>query len=495
MKPTETPLAERISKGLAAITSANVVGVALKGLSILVLARFLLSPEEYGLLFLALSVVTFTQLFTDLGIARSAARYVSEYQETDAGQVPHIIRTALTYNLATIGVVGAVLLAFDDQIAGLVDQPSIAPFVAIGAVYVAARSLTVFSRRLFQGLNRVTYSALVTALTRGGEFVFVVGLAVLTGEVMGAFLGFVVSYVLAALVGGAVLYRRFYSRFPKAPAMEPGLARRLFEYNLPLTTTKGAGQLLSKTDIVLLGYFWNPVVVGVYTLGLQIAEFIATPAASLGFVISPTFGEHKANDDLGTAARIYQESFRHTLLLYVPGAVGLFVVADPAIRLIFGADYANAIPVVKLLALFVVLKAVNAITNTALDYLGKARLRAYAKVGGAALNVVLNVALVPVFGAVGAAAATIATYGLLVGVNLALVARTLPLSVARLGRTVVQVGLVAAVMGAVVVPTVPYVSGLVTLGAVVGLGVLVWGVLAVASGLLEPDQVRAVLAS
>jgi len=294
MKTTERPLAERISKGLAAITSANVVGVALKGLSILVLARFLLSPEEYGLLFLALSVVTFTQLFTDLGIARSAARYVSEYQETDAGQVPHIIRTALTYNLATIAVVGAALLAFDDQIAGLVDEPSIAPFVAIGAVYVAARSLTVFSRRLFQGLNRVTYSALVTALTRGGEFVFVVGLAVLTGEVMGAFLGFVVSYVVAALVGGAVLYRRFYSRFPKAPAMEPGLERRLFEYNLPLTTTKGAGQLLSKTDIVLLGYFWNPVVVGVYTLGLQIAEFIATPAASLGFVISPTFGEHVA---------------------------------------------------------------------------------------------------------------------------------------------------------------------------------------------------------
>lgn len=494
MNASDTPLRERIIKGLLAILPANVLGTVLKGLSILVLARYLLDPGEYGLLFLALSVVTFSQMFSDLGIARSAARYVSEYRETDEGQIPHIIRAALAYNLATIAVVGGVLVVFDEQLARLVGESRLAPFIALGAAYVAVRSLIVFSRTLFQGLNRVSYSALVSVVVRVGEFVFVVGLVLATGQVMGAFVGYVLANLVGAVVGGAILYRRFYRRFPTADRMEPGLARRLFEYNLPLTTTKGAGAILSKTDILLVGFFWNPVVVGFYTLGLQIAEFVSTPASSLGYVISPTFGEHSAKDDLGTAAAVYENSFRYTLLLYVPGAIGLFIVAGPAVRLVFGVDYASAVPVVRVLTAFVVLNAVNAITNTTLDYLGQARLRAYAKVVGAVVNVALNVALIPVFGAVGAAFATVVTYGLLVGLNLVLLARALPLSAGRLGRTGALAGLVGAGMGAVLLPAVPHVSTLPALGGLVALGLVAWGVLAVASGLLDLEQVAAALA-
>jgi O-antigen/teichoic acid export membrane protein len=495
MNDSNQPLGRRIVRGLAAVLSANVLGSVLKGLIVLALARYLLAPDEYGLLFLALSVVLFVQMFASLGLPRSAARYVSEYRETDPGQVPHIIRTALAYNVVTIVAFGAGMALFAEPIAGLVGEPRLVPFLRVGTLLVAATALTVFVRTLFQGLNQVQYSALTTVVLRSGELLLVVGLVVLTGEVMGAFVGYVLGAVLGATVGGALLYRRFYSQFEPAATMEPGLARRIFEYNLPLMTSRGAGALLSKTDVVLVGFFWNPAVVGFYVLGLQIAEFVATPAKSLGYVISPTFGERKASDDLGTAASVYEESFRHTLALYVPAAVGLFILADPAITLVFGEEYANAVPVVRMLTVFVVLKAVNAITNTTLDYLGVARLRAYAKVAGAALNVLLNVVLIPEFGAIGAAIATVATYGMLVGINVALLLRTLPLSVRRMVRTNVLVTLVGAGMGLVVFPAAVYVSSLPTLVAVVALGAVVWGVLVVASGLLDLDSVSRALTS
>lgn len=494
MNDSNPPLGRRIVRGLAAVLSASVLGTVLKGLVILVLARYLLDPEAYGLLFLALSVVLFVQMFASLGLPRSAARYVSEYRETDPGQVPHIVRTALAYNVVTIVAFGGGLVVFAGPIADLVGEPRLVPFLQIGALLVAATALTVFVRTLFQGLNRVDYSALVTVVLRVGELVFVVGLVLLTGEVMGAFVGYVLGAVIGAAVGGALLYRRFYSQFDPASSMEEGLARRIFEYNLPLMTSRGAGALLSKTDVVLVGFFWNPAIVGFYVLALQIAEFVATPAKSLGYVISPTFGEHRASGDLETAATVYERSFEHTLSLYVPAALGLVIVADPAVPLVFGAAYADAVPVVRVLALFVVMKALNDITNTTLDYLGVAKLRAYAKIGGAATNVALNVALVPVFGGVGAAAATVVTYGLLVGVNLVLVARTLPLSLDHVGRAAGKALAVGAAMAAVVLLAVPHASTLPALAATVLLGVVVWLVLAVASGLLDPDQVAAALA-
>lgn len=495
MTESNEQLGTRIVRGVAAVLSASVLGTVLKGLVILVLARYLLAPGEYGLLFLALSVVLFVQMFASLGLPRSAARYVSEYRESAPGQVPHIIRTALLYNVVTIALFGGGLVVAAGPVARLVGEPRLVPFLRVGAVLVAATALMVFVRTLFQGLDQVRYSALVTVVLRVGELVFVVGLVLLTGEVMGAFVGYVLGAVLGAAVGGALLYRRFYSRFDPAPSMEEGLARRVFEYNLPLMTSRGAGAMLSKTDVVLVGFFWNPAIVGFYVLALQISEFVATPAKSLGYVISPTFGEHKARDDLETAAAVYEESFRHTLSLYVPGAIGLFILADPAITLVFGGEYAGAVPVVQLLTLFVVLKAVNAITNTTLDYLGVARLRAYAKVAGAVLNVVLNVVLIPEFGAIGAAVATVATYAMLVGVNVTLLLRTLPLSVRRMARTNVLVTLVGAGMGLVVFPAAVHVSSLPTLAAVVALGAGVWSVLVVASGLLELDSVTSALGS
>jgi O-antigen/teichoic acid export membrane protein len=181
--------------------------------------------------------------------------------------------------------------------------------------------------------------------------------------------------------------------------------------------------------------------------------------------------------------------------LYVPGAIGLFLVADPAVTLVFGADYADAVPIVQVLTAFVVLKAVNDITNQTLDYLGVARIRAYAKVLGAGANVALNVALIPVYGAPGAAIATVATYGILVGVNLVLLTRTIPVSVHSFARTALQAAFIGAAVGGAVLVALPHVAGYLTLAGIVLLGVVVWGVLAVVSGLLDPDQIAAALAS
>ncbi|MFB6159823.1 MAG: flippase [Haloferacaceae archaeon] len=486
-------LLDRAVDGLTAILTANVLGLVVKGATILVLVRYLLSPDEYGFLFFALSIVTFAQLFCDLGFARSAAKYVSEYRESDPAQVPHILRTALAYNLAAIAVVAALLLVFRGGIASLLDTPRLAPLLVIGAGYVAVRSLFVFLKTIFQGFNRVAWSALVTGVASVGEFVFVVGGVVLLGGVTGAFVGYVVAYALAGVVGFAVLYRRFYTRFRRAPAVEAGLPRRIFEYNLPLTLTKGAGLVLSKTDILLVGLFMNTAAVGYYTLGLQIAEFVIIPATSLGFVISPAFGESRARGELDEARTVYETSLKHTLLLYLPAAAGLFVVAEPAVRLVFGASYLNAVPAIRVLTLFVVFKAIDDITHLALDYLGEARLRAVAKGGGAVVNVGLNVLLIPRVGIVGAAVATVCTYAAIVAVNLGLIHRELSLPLGDLARAVARISGVTVGMAVAVGVLVRYVSDVLTLAAVVSFGVGLWALLAVASGLLDRRQLNALL--
>jgi O-antigen/teichoic acid export membrane protein len=147
-----------------------------------------------------------------------------------------------------------------------------------------------------------------------------------------------------------------------------------------------------------------------------------------------------------------------------------------------------------LFGVFVVVRAVHKITGTGLDYLGLARIRAVARGTTAGGNVVLNLLLIPPYGIVGAAVATLLTYSTYTAINVIYIHRELRLPLAALAGQTARVTGIALAMGAAVSLALPFVSGLLTLLAAVALGVAVWAGLAVASGLLDLGEVTSLLA-
>ncbi|WP_276301467.1 flippase [Halorussus lipolyticus] len=486
----------RLSKGFRLTFLGRIVHISANAALMVLLTRYLLQPAEYGLLFLGLSVVGVARLFSDLGLAKSAARYVSEFKENDPAQIPHVLLAALKYRLALVALVGGVLAVANQPIARFIGEPELAPLLLVGAGYLGVHSLSVFNSLLFQGFNRVEWSALVQIVNNANRVVFVVVFVFGLGlGAVGAMLGYLAGAGLAMLVGTAILYRKFYSRHEKADSPEEGLSRRVLEYSVPLTVTKGAGVLNNKIDTILIGVLLNPAAVGFYTIAKQISSSVLAPAGSLGFTISPELGEQKANEQLDRAAELYQQAVEYTLLLYIPGAVGLVLVAEPTVRVVFGEEYLSAVPVVQVFGAYVVLRAINKITTKTLDFLGRARIRAIAKGVTAGANFVLNLLLIPRFGVVGAGFATVATYGAYTAINVSVMQSELPLALSDLGRSVALIGGTAIGMAAVVFASTPLISNAISLAGVVLLGVAVWAGLSIASGLVNPRTVVSFLAS
>ncbi|WP_049970226.1 flippase [Haladaptatus cibarius] len=481
------------AQGFKAMLGARTVHIAANGVLVVILTRFLLTPTEYGLLGSALAVFGVAGLFADLGTSKSAARYVTEYRERDPGQVPHVLRSALRYRLVAIALVFVAFTVFAGTIARIANQPKLAPLLVFGGAYIAVYSLSTFAVVVFQGYNRVLWSAITRATGSVSLVVFVILGVVFVGGAVGAVVGYVLSYALATVVGLGVLYRRFYSTHAVGQR-EDGLNRRVLRYSIPLTATQGANVLDKYIDTILVGGIAGATAAGYYHLAKTISAFVEAPASSLGFTISPTYGEQKAGNERESAARLYETTFQHVLLLYVPAAAGLILVADPAVTQVFGSGYAEAIPVVQVFAVYTVLQAITLITSDALDYLGRARERAIAKGGTSAANFGLNLLLIPSLGAVGAALATVVTHSVYVLVNLAVVHHELSLSISRLLRHVGFVCAIAAAMSAVVFASLQFVSGLISLVAVVLLGGAVWAGLATASGLLDIRRVLRVFA-
>ncbi|MFC7137807.1 flippase [Halobaculum litoreum] len=486
-------LVSRITSGLQATLIARVLWVGSNVLLITLLTRIYLSPSGFGRLFFALSILGVVRVFASLGLPKSTARYVNEFAETDESQIRHVLRASVLVTGGIVGTASVVLAAASGALADLLGQPDVAPLLLVGAAYVSARSATGYLKTLFQGFNRVTMSAVLTSISSVGRVGFGIGLVAAGFGAVGVLAGYVLGNVLASAVGAVVLYRDHYTQFDRSAEPEPGLSRRLLEYSIPLTVTKGANALDKRVDSVLVGTLLNPAAVGFYVIGKQVSDVLSAPAASFGFTVSPAYNEQKASDQQARAARLYEQALRYVLIFYIPACAGLVLVAEPTVRFVFGREYLPAVRVVQVFAGFVLVNAVNKITNDGLDYLGRARSRAYIQTGTAVGNVVLNVLLIPTMGVVGAAVATVCTYTVLTAGNVYFIDQELSIRLARLARDVAVVCLIAAVMAGAVLVAMPHVSGPITLAGVVVLGGGVWAVLTVLSGVVDFRRLVSIL--
>ncbi|WP_330631918.1 flippase [Halocatena halophila] len=482
-------------QGLQAMLVAEGARMISKGLIVVLLANMFLSPDEYGLLFLSLSILGTGLLFSYLGFAKSAARYITEYKTTDPDQIPHIVTTSLRYNLLSIGVVSLTVVLGSEIIANIVREPSVQPFLVVGALYIATMTLSKFASVVFQGFNRVRWSACIGALSNVSLLAFTVLFLLFGLGAIGALAGYVVGYGLAAVVGLGVIYTRFLPRYASTTPPDPELSGKILRYSIPLTITRGGHTLDKNVDTILVGFFLSPAAVAYYVLAKQIADFVTVPATSLGFAVSPAYGEQKASDSLHNAGTLYEHAFIHTMLLYCPAGIGLILIARPTITYVFGADYLGAVPVVQVFGVYILLRSIDKITNDGLDFVGRARERAIAKTGASVGNVALNVALIPVIGVVGAAISTVVTYMALIAVELYIIDQEFPIDRWLLVRSIGAIAVVTAGMSVVVAAGLPFVSGLITLLLLIGAAICVWALLAVGVGLLDTEVVSIAIKS
>lgn len=484
-----TTLASRFRVEFIGQIVAAISGAAL----IVVLAR-ILDPDNYGLLFLGMSVFGILMVLTKLGIGRSAGRYISEYKETNPSQISHIIWTSLLLNLGTIAVVGIGLLAGYQIIAELLNEPDLAPFLQMGVLYLIFGTLTKYVRQVLQGFEAIKSAALIHIVNRGGRALFAIGLVLLGYGAFGALSGYIISYLLATVAGLALIFNRIYREYQTTTPIESGLQRRIAEYTIPLTATSAANALNERVDTVLVGFFLTPVAVSYYVISKQVVDFVEKPMVALGFTLAPTFGSEKANENIEHARKLYETALVNSLLLYIPTAAGLILVAEPMIELVFGTNYVGAASVLQVLSAYAVFQAITNITSHGLDFMGRARDRAIAQGITSALNVLLNILLIPMMGVVGAAISTLITYGIYTIINVFIIHLEFNLRIVYLLKQLALIGGIAIVMSGVVFILLEYITGWITLGAVVGIGVFIWAALAVLTGLMEPRRILAVLA-
>lgn len=391
--------------GLVFVGMLFEVGVAFAGK--LVVAR-IFGPVEYGVISVGTTLLTFSGIVLVLGLNSGIGRYIPRYDDPSRirGVLVSGFQIAIPLSLAAT----LVLFVLSPRLANIIDAGGTT--IRVLRLFSAAIPFAVFLRMVngsMQGfklpLPKTVLQNVSLPVVRIVGIAVVVALGLDSASVAWAYL---VSYLLTAFLGLWFLHSRT-PIFNWSVQYTP-VRRRLLTFSAPLVVSAAMSAVFSDIDIFLLGALAGAGPVGEYNAVYPLAQFLTMIVSAFGFLFVPVISELHADGDHDALRRLIRTITKWALLANLPLTLLLSLFPETIVSITFGPKYVAAAPVLPILAVGFFVHTAAALSGNTLTSIGKTRLIMYDNFLVAVLNVVLNVALIPDFGAFGAALATTASY-------------------------------------------------------------------------------------
>jgi O-antigen/teichoic acid export membrane protein len=450
------------------------VGVAVGLVTVPVMAR-VLGTSGLGIYTAALAYVGIFGSLTQLGLNAAAVQRMASEPEREAQWFGALVRMRLLLSIAmTFLCVVSIPFVLDTENAQLVALIFV-PTIITSATYSL---MSVFQTRL--------RAAVPQALTVAQNLLWLTTVVVL-GLMGGGTVAFAIGYMLTALA--LAVMQIVATRRLAGISWGDGwsLWRPLGRVALPLGIAAVMIFIYYRIDAVLLLELAGPDEAGIYGAAYRFLDALlflpAVVMATFYPVLSAVFERDPARGRL-----LVQRCAEVMWVITLPCLVVTLVLAEEIISLLLGSEFARSAVVLPILMAALVSIGFGSLAGFLAPILGlQWRLALYATVGAVA-NVALNVVLIPPYGAVGSATATLVTEVLTMTLMFAAALLALRMRLA-LGRFAGAL-LAAAGMGIVLLLLRP-------LGVVVALlgGALVYPLLLLALRAVRLDELRALRSS
>lgn len=375
-----------------------------KGASFLLLPLYTryLDPSAFGVLAVVTSINGLLAITFTLSLTSAVMRFYFEHRD-DSALMAEFWGSILMFIMLLSLTLGGLLLAVGDMLlAPLAQGVAFWPFLALGVLATLFQPIFTTFLTLLQTRNEASSFALVSLAHFALTTALTVALVVLLGwGVIGA--------LTATLIGAAVFFcvALWMLREHVRPCLKWRHLREALSYSLPQLPHTVAGQLSAVTDRLVLNARLGTSAAGLYSVGAMLAMAIEVAAQSVNRAYVPLGMEalkRRTPQDLAQLRGI------GALVVATFCLLGVTVAAfsSDLIALFAAPAFAAAVAVVPILVFVGVASAIYYLFVNVLFYDRAAtKLIPLGTLTAAGFNVVLVMLLVPPFGLIGAAAATL----------------------------------------------------------------------------------------
>ncbi|MDF2522275.1 MAG: polysaccharide biosynthesis protein [Clostridia bacterium] len=434
-------------KGAAILAAAGLIAKVLGAIYRIPLGR-IVGSEAMGYYGTAYTVYTWALTVSAYAIPIALSKLTAEKLEIGrADEAKRIFKVALTF-ISILGfLLSAALFIYAEDIANLLNNPGsyIAILYVIPSVFLF--SITGALRGYFQGMQNMIPSAVSQVFEQLGRVVFGFILAIMLlpmgyqqaagGAVAGTTIGGIIS-VLTLLY---IYFRYKPDRGNTGDLLKHknesavSILKRLIAFTIPITIGSSVMPIMGLLDSMIImdrlqaaGYSLESAVSLYGQLTQMAMPFINLPQVltiSLAASLVPAISESITRRDLESAGKKSELAIRISLILGLPAAFGLFILADPIMTIAYPTEPVSVVTALKFLAPAVIFLTLVQTLTAILQGMGKERIPVVNLAIGALVKIVITYTLtsIPYINVRGAAIGTVAAYAIASILNLIAIIR------------------------------------------------------------------------
>jgi O-antigen/teichoic acid export membrane protein len=391
-------IAQRVAFNTAVQIGARAVSLVLVLVAFGLVTRYL-GVEGFGAYSLVVTFVALAVSIADIGLTQIGVRELAVREEARE----ELVGNLLALRVAVAGAAALVLVAISPVVPY---EDRVQSGLRIGAAAVFVLVLAGLPGIVFQATMRLHLAAVVELVGSASGLLFVL---VVTQAELG-FSALIAATVLAACVSTVIAFGLATRLVRLRPRLAGPEVRRLLAASLPVALFSLLGILHFRIDTVLLSLLGSLDDVGTYSAAYRFPEQVLFVPGLFIAAVYPLLAGYAARNDPRIGPTV-SRSLAFLLLIAFPLAAATAVLAPDLVDLIAGAGFEDAVDPLRLLAFATVFMFANTLFSSLLIVYHEQRRLAWLIAVALLANVALNLVLIPLFGPMGAAAATVVTEG------------------------------------------------------------------------------------
>jgi len=319
------------------------VSTIIMAIATIILGR-LLTPDEYGLYGIVLIPVTTINLFRDWGINSAITKYIATFRASRREDEIHdFILAGLIFEVVSGVALSFLSFFLASFIASTIfHRPESQFFLEIMSISIISGSLLTASQSVFVGFERMGLNSF-TLICQAIVKTAIAPVLVFVGYgVLGAVVGYTLSFVAAGIIGVATFYFILFRPLRKKGTNNSGIKKALksmLSYGVPLSIYSILGSILTQIYAFMMPSFADNTMIGNYQTAANFSVLLTFFTIPIGTVLFPAFAKLDPQNEHELVKTVYASSVKYTSILLVPATMILMALSSPMIATLYGEKY------------------------------------------------------------------------------------------------------------------------------------------------------------
>ncbi len=355
-------------------------------------------PIGTGKITFATSIVTYFSMFAQLGIPTYGVKACAKVRD-DKEELSRVAQEILIINLITCLFAYLALFASIFYVPKLNEEKELI-FIISSTILLTALGV----EWLYKALEEYTY---ITIRSIGFKFIALISMFVLIHKRTDYILYGAIT-IFAATASNILNFINVRKLIYIHPVGKYNFKRHfksiIIYFAMAVATT-----IYTNLDNVMLGFINGDEEVGYYSAAVKIKNLVISVVTSASTVLLPRASYYVEKGMMEEFKSVTKKTMNCILLMSIPAAVYFMLFAKEGIYLLSGEAFAGAIiPMQIIMPTIVFIGITNVLGIQIMIPLGQEIQVLYSEIAGAVIDLVLNIILIPLLGAAGAAIGTLA---------------------------------------------------------------------------------------